>query len=65
MRVGVQHSKRDSDLEKQLEQNMSLRRELGSEVAKALSSGSDLKASDDGLEKLRQELRSRLEALNR
>jgi hypothetical protein len=65
MRAGVEHSKCDSDLEEQLEQNMSLRRELGAEVARALSSGSDRKAIDDGLDELRQQLKLRLEALNR
>ena len=65
MRAGVEDLKSDSDLEKQLEQNMSLRRELEAEVAKALSSGSEQKAFDDGLDELRQELRLRLETLNR
>lgn len=65
MNAGVQASECDSDLEKQLQQNMSLRRELGAEVAKALSGGSDRNAFDDGLEGLRQELRLRLESLNR
>jgi len=63
-----------SDLEESLQQNMNLRRELGAEVAKALSSNwrgdsrrvsrsavSGAMASDsDDLEQLRRELKSRL-----
>jgi hypothetical protein len=63
-----------SDLEESLQQNMNLRRELGAEVAKALSSNSRgdsgrvprsavaeaTASASDGLEELRRELKSRL-----
>jgi len=63
-----------SDLEESLQQNMNLRRELGAEVAKALSSNprggsrrvprsavaEATTSGSDGLEALRRELKSRL-----